>query len=133
MSSAMATASTLGPALALALTAALLACGRTPIILPDEGPTVDAEIYALGFCSFKCWRLDQCDLTGGVPKETCEHTCIDDALATLPGDACWAEQIEVRRCLVREAACEGVDDEELPAGAEAVCDHRQQQLDACDS
>ena len=129
----MATASTLGPALAMALAAALLACGRTPVQLPDEGPTVDANIYALGLCSFKCWRLDQCDLTGGVPQQTCEQTCIDDALETLPDDPCWAEQIEVRRCLVREAACEGVDDEELAPGSEAVCDHRRQLLDACDS
>jgi hypothetical protein len=117
-------------ALVVALASALLACGRTPIVLPDEGPTVDAEIYALGFCSLKCYRLDQCDLTAGIPKEACEQTCIDDALDTLPDDPCWAAQIELRRCWVREAACDGVADEELPAGSDA-CDHRQLLLDAC--
>lgn len=119
--------------MALALASALLACGRGPVHLPIEGPTVDAEIYALGFCSFKCYRLDQCGLTGGVPKQTCEQTCIDDALDTLPDDPCWAEQIELRRCIVRETACEGVEDEELPSGSEAVCEHRQQELTACDA
>lgn len=123
--------STSTTALAVALAWALSACGRTPIVLPDDGPTVDAEIYAFGFCSLKCYRLDQCDLTGGVPKETCEQTCIDDALVTLPDDPCWAEQIELRRCWVRETACDGVDDEELPAGSDA-CEHREQELDACE-
>jgi hypothetical protein len=127
----MPTASTCRAALIVALASALLACGRTPIVLPDEGPTVDGWIYALGFCSFKCYRLDQCDLAD-EPKETCEATCIDDALDTLPDDPCWAEQIELRRCLVREAACDGVDDEELPTGSDA-CEHRQQDLDACES
>ncbi len=117
-------------ALSLALASALASCGRTPIDLPNPGPTVDAWVYALGLCSFKCYRLAQCDLTMGIPKETCEETCIDDALESLPDDPCWAEQIEVRRCWVREAECDGVADEELPAGSPA-CERREQQLDAC--
>lgn len=128
----MPTAATLRAALA-ALALALLACGRGPVDLPLTGPTVPADIYAFGFCSLKCWRLDECDLTGGIPKQTCEQTCVDEALETLPGDPCWAEQIELRRCLVRETTCDGVADEELPAGAEAVCDHRERELDACAS
>lgn len=118
-------------ALAAAFASALLACGRTPITLPDETPTVDPYIYALGFCSLKCYRLDQCALAT-QSKDACEDACIDDALETLPDDPCWAEQIELRRCSVREAECDGVADEVLPAGSNA-CDHRQQQLDACDS
>lgn len=118
-------------ALAVALASALLACGRTPIVLPDEGPTVDPWIYALGLCSLKCYRLDQCGLAV-EPKETCEAECIDEALETLPDDPCWAKQIEVRRCWVRRAECDGVADEELPAGSEAVCEHREEELDACD-
>lgn len=110
-----------------------LACGRGPVDLPIAGPTVGAEIYALGFCSLKCYRLDECGLTGGISKETCEQTCVDDALETVPTDRCWAEQIELRRCVVRETSCEGVEDEELPAGSEGLCVHRQQQLDACGS
>lgn len=117
--------------LAMVLAPTLLACGRTPIILPNEGPTVDPWIYALGFCSFKCYRLEQCGLAV-EPRDACETTCIDDALETLPDDPCWAEQIEVRRCWVRNADCDGVVDEELPAGSEAVCEHREQVLDACD-
>lgn len=120
-------------ALAVALASALSACGRTPIDLPERSPTVDAEIYALGFCSFKCYRLDQCGLAGGVSTEACEQTCIADALESLPEDPCWAEQIEVRRCWVREAACDGVEDEVLSADWETACEHREQELDACES
>ena len=109
-----------------------LACLRDPIRDLDDSPTVDAGIYALGFCSHKCYRLDQCDLTGGIPKQTCERSCVDEALQIFPSDPCWAEQIEVRRCIVRETTCDGVEDEELPSGSETVCDHRQQELDACE-
>jgi hypothetical protein len=117
----------------LMLVLALGACGRSPVHEYPDSPSVDAEVYAHGFCSFKCYRLDQCDLTGGIPKQTCEQTCIDEALETLPDDPCWAEQIELRRCIVREAACDGVEDEELPSGSEAECEHRAEQLEACGS
>jgi len=120
-------------ALATLLASAPLACGRTPIDLPNDGPTVGAEIYALGFCSLKCYRIDQCGLAGGVPKETCQQECIDDALRVLPVDPCWAEWIEVRRCWVRETDCDGLEDEELPANADFVCDRRERELDACES
>lgn len=107
-------------------------CGRGPVDLPTDGPGVRGDIYALGFCSLKCYRLDQCSLTGGIPKQTCEQTCIDDALETLPDDPCWAEQIELRRCIVRETACDGVEDEELPAESEDLCEHRQRVIDECE-
>jgi hypothetical protein len=127
----MPAAATNRAAVALVLAATLVSCGRGPVYLPFDGPTVDADVYALGFCSLKCYRLDQCGLAGGTSKEACEQTCVDEALETLPGDPCWAEQIELRRCVVRETTCDGVADEELPAGSEAVCAHRQRELDAC--
>jgi hypothetical protein len=110
----------------------LAACGRSPIDEPDRGPTVDAMVYALGFCSLECWRIEQCGLESTTSTEECEDACIDDALDALPGDPSWAEWIELRRCRVLEATCDGVGDEQLPPGAEAVCDLRQQRLDACE-
>lgn len=134
MSRAMVVTSSSRGSLALALTSTLLGCGRGPVDLPTRGPTVDAEVYAHGFCSFKCYRLDECGLTGSISNQTCEQTCIDDALEIPPGDdPCWAEQIELRRCIVRETTCEGVEDEELPAGFELACEHRAEQLEACGS
>ena len=115
-----------------ALLLPLLACGRSPIDPPDQGPTVDATIYALGFCSLKCWRLEECGLADGATQDDCEDSCIDDALDALPGDPCWAEWIELRRCRVLEATCTGVEDEELPVDAQQACDERQQQLEACE-
>lgn len=118
--------------LVTACVAGLGSCGRGPVDLPSDGPGVRGDIYALGFCSLKCYRLDQCGLTGGIPKATCEQTCVDDALETLPDDPCWAEQIELRRCIVRETACDRIEDEELPAGSEDLCEHRQHELDECE-
>lgn len=126
----MAPASSFRAALAMALACGLLTCGRTPIVLPHEGPTVDAHIYALGFCSLKCYRLEQCGLAD-EPRQTCENACIEDAVESVPNDPCWAEWIEVRRCWVRRAECDGVGDEELPVGS-TLCEHREQELDACE-
>jgi len=106
-------------------------CGRSPVHLVDEGPTIDPWIYALGVCSLKCYRLDQCGLAT-ESQEVCEAECIDDALELLPDDPCWSEQLELRRCSIRETECSGVADEELPAGSDA-CDHREQDLAACSS
>ena len=120
-------------ALAVALAIHSAACGRSPPGEPDRGPTVDGAIYALGFCSLKCWRLEQCGLADPSAQDDCEAACVDDALDTLPDDPCWAEWIELRRCRVLEATCAGVDDEELPADMDDICDERQQRLDTCES
>jgi hypothetical protein len=119
--------------LLVALASAPAACGRTPPDLPERGPTVDGWIYAYGLCSFKCHRLDECGLAGDSSQQACEDACIDEALDTLPDDPCWAEQIELRRCIVRETTCDGVEDEELTSGLEAACEHREQELEACAS
>ncbi len=91
---------------------------------------VGGWIYAYGFCSHKCYRLDECGLAV-ESKDACERACIDEALETLDSDPCWAQQMELRRRFVLEAQCDGVDDEELPAGAAAVCDEREGELLEC--
>lgn len=97
------------------------ACGRSPVELSDDGPAVDPLVYALGFCSMKCWRLDACRL-GNIPTRECEQVCIDDAVEPLPDDPCWAEWMELRCCRVLETACEGVADERLVGDLEGICE-----------
>lgn len=119
--------------LLVAFASALAACGRTPPELLERGPTVDGWIYAYGFCSFKCYRLDECGLAGDVSQEACEDACIDDALETLADDPCWAQWIELRRCHVRRTDCEHVEAEEPTPSADAMCERRAEELDACES
>lgn len=111
----------------------LAACTRGPIDDPgDEGPTVDADIYARGFCSLRCWRLEECGLDEGVAHEQCEEACVDDAVAALPDDPCWAEAIELRRCVVRWSACGDVPEESAPVGPGTTCAPQADALDACE-
>ena len=118
-------------ALVLAVLALGAACARGPIgEEADEGPTIDAELYASGFCSFKCWRLQECGGSEGAAPEVCEAPCVEDALEALPEDPCWADAIEVRRCAVRYAECPDIHDETLPAGSDA-CDPKLERLDGC--
>jgi hypothetical protein len=125
-------ASLLRATLLVAFASALAACGRTPPDLRDRGPTVDGWIYAYGFCSFKCHRLEQCGLAGEVSRDACETACIDDALETLSGDPCWAQWIELRRCHVRRTDCEDVEAEAPTPSARAQCERRAEELDACE-
>lgn len=118
--------------LAVATLACLLACSRGPIQPEPDGPTVDAELYATGFCSLKCYRLAQCGLADEADHEACEDACIDDAVESLPGDPCWAEWIEARRCRVRETTCDGVADENPPDPPVSLCEHRESLLDQCE-
>lgn len=68
----------------------------------------------------------------GIPHHDCEAACVDEALAELPDDPCWAEAIELRRCLVRGSACEDVPEETAPAGPGTTCEPTAADLDACD-
>ena len=106
------------------------ACSRGPITPEDEGPFVDAELYARGFCAQRCYRLDECGLPGAEDREQCKLECTEDALTTLETDACWEAQIELRRCIVVEATCEFVEDEDMPVEG-TRCEARQAELDAC--
>src|SRR5687768_14809753 len=111
----------------------LVACGPGPIMDEgDDGPTVDANVYAQGFCSLRCWRLGECGLAAGVPAQECEMDCVDEALAQLAEDPCWAECIEQRRCLVRWSACEEVLEEDAPTGPGTPCEEQTDDLDACE-
>ena len=116
---------------ALAVFAFVTACARGPVgEEADEGPTIDAEHYVGGFCSFKCWRLEECGGSESAAPEDCEAPCVEDALEALPEDPCWADGVEVRRCAVRYAECPDVRDETLPAGSDA-CDPKLERLEAC--
>ena len=119
---------------ALALITLLLfpACLRDPIEDEPDGPTVEPEYYALGFCSYKCYRLVECGQLAADEHGTCEAACVEETLDALSGDACWEAWIEARRCNVRNAECGGVDSETLPAEAAGTCASRQDMLDACE-
>jgi hypothetical protein len=110
---------------------ALLGCTRDPISPDDEGPFVDAERYARGLCAQRCYRLDECDLQGAEDREQCKVECTDDALTTLESDPCWEAQLELRRCIMVEATCEFVADEDLPV-AGTRCEARELDLRMCD-
>lgn len=107
-------------------------CLREPIEDDPEGPTVEPEYYALGFCSLKCYRLVECGQIADDEHATCESACVDETMEALSGDACWEAWIELRRCTVRHAECGGVDSETLPAAMAANCAARQDGLDACE-
>ena len=106
------------------------ACGRTPIDVQEQASLVDPWVYALGLCSLKCFRLEECGVAT-QSKVQCEDACIEEALFT-PDDGCWSEWIEARRCRVRYAECRDVEDEELGAGLAGLCSERQAELDVCE-
>jgi hypothetical protein len=110
-----------GMGLALAV---LVGCHRGPLE-PDEALTVDAEVYAFGFCALRCFRLDECGFEGGTPygepAGLCEEECVDELLETVRDDPCWSEEVE----------CDGLPDEDLPLGAGSPCEDDAATLDAC--
>jgi hypothetical protein len=114
--------------------AVLLGCHRGPLE-PDDGLTVDAEVYAFGFCALRCFRLDECGFEGGTPygepAGLCEEECVDELLETVRDDPCWSEEVELRRCIVDEVECDGLPDEDLPLGAGSPCEDDAATLDAC--
>ena len=111
------------------LTFLALACHRQLGEPEDERLTVDAEVVARGLCSLKCYRLGECGL---APDDSCEDTCVEEALDALPGDPCWTQWIEVRRCGVRWATCDGVADETIPPSAESTCAPKLDRLAQCE-
>jgi hypothetical protein len=111
------------PAAILAATL-LSGCLREPIDDDEpDGPVVDAEYYAFGFCAQRCYRLEECGLQAGVDRDTCKAQCTEDAVADLETDVCWEERIELRRCVQVKASCEYVVDEDLPLAGSACEDH----------
>ncbi len=121
----------LGPVAVTSLSLFLAACQRAPLEPNDDGPTIDARGYAHGFCSLKCYRLAECGLDE-ASTPSCADECVDEAVNALPLDPCWAEWIELRRCSVLNASCDGIADEMLPAGSETICERREQGLGACE-
>ncbi len=112
----------------LAATTLLAACTREPLRL-DEGPLVDAEYYARGFCAARCYRLDACGVLEG-DREACKLECTADAMVEFDDDLCWEERIELRRCIVVSGGCELVPGEDLPIeGTE--CEDEAAVLAAC--
>ena len=108
------------------------ACSRGPIEPDDDRLRVDAETYARGLCSLKCYRVEECGLASQTAEE-CKAECVDEALETVAGDPCWAQWIEERRCHVEKSSCENVLDESPGPAAEAACERRSEQLSSCES
>jgi len=104
-------------------------CGRTPVVLGDEPPLVDPWVYALGLCALKCFRLDQCGLALH-PRDACVDACIEEALDT-PDDGCWSQWIEARRCRVRYAECQDIEEEVRAPDFESICAEREAAYEAC--
>ena len=112
----------------LAATVSTLGCQRDALGTGDDIPTVEAEPYAHGLCSLKCFRLVECGINDD--SVVCEDACTEAALDEIHDDSCWAQRIEARRCRVRWTSCDRLADESAPDSG--VCDGVEDRLSACE-
>jgi hypothetical protein len=106
-------------------------CARDPISEGPDGPVIDARPYAEGYCSLRCYRVEECGLDPDVSREACEQACYDDAIDALD-DPCWVEEIELDRCVVREMSCDDVAQDHPEIADGSPCEAWRDRLDACD-
>ena len=109
----------------------VVSCTRDPISEEEDGPVIDARPYAEGYCSLRCYRVEECGLEPEVSREACEQACYDEAIDALD-DPCWVEVIELDRCVVREMTCDDVAQEDPAIVDGSPCESWRDLLDACE-